>query len=389
MPKKRILFYTRPITPPWDEASKNLAYDIATNLPRNQFMISLLTPLKSPFNKKLVKKHPHIKPEEIYSSANLNFKEKLQLLLRLFRPNLKIDLIHFLFTPRSITSFLIRLRLKLTKIKTLQTVATLSKKNFRNTSKLNKILFADLIVVQSKNSFKQLKAKNVENVKLIYPGINLKKYKPTSKDSKTLRKLKLKKTDFVILYTGEYTRLKASDDILDALKILFKNYPGTNNLKLIFACRIKSKNDQIKKNKIIEFLKKEALLNKVRFLDTFDSMEKLYSVSDLNIFPVREMTGKFDIPLTLVESMACGKPIIVSKLKNLKELVGDNAYGLICKKKSPRDLAQKIYLLKTNKKLYNKLATNALIFVKNNFDIKKNAQEYNKIYKDLTSRGCF
>lgn len=193
MPKKRILFYTRPITPPWDEASKNLAYDIATNLPRNQFMISLLTPLKSPFNKKLVKKHPHIKPEEIYSSANLNFKEKLQLLLRLFRPNLKIDLIHFLFTPRSITSFLIRLRLKLTKIKTLQTVATLSKKNFRNTSKLNKILFADLIVVQSKNSFKQLKAKNVENVKLIYPGINLKKYKPTSKDSKTLRKLKLKK----------------------------------------------------------------------------------------------------------------------------------------------------------------------------------------------------
>jgi glycosyltransferase involved in cell wall biosynthesis len=113
-------------------------------------------------------------------------------------------------------------------------------------------------------------------------------------------------------------------------------------------------------------------------------MNKLYNISDLNIFPAREMAGKFDIPLTLVESMACKKPVIVSKLKNLKELVGKNSYGLVVKTKKPQDLAEKIELLKRNKKLYNKLALNAFNFVKENFDIKKNIKKYEAIYEELT-----
>ncbi len=381
--KKKILLYTRPIIPPWDEASKNLAYNIAVNLPKNQFLISLLIPKKSAFDQELLTEYPQIKPEKIYSSANLNLGNKLKLLSRLFRFRLKTDLIHFLFTPRSITSLLIRLRLKLSKVKTVQTVATLSKKNLGNSKKLNKILFADIIVVQSKNTYIKLKNQGIKNIQLIYPGINFEKYQPAKKDSVLLKKLKLSINDFVILYTGEYTRLKAVNDILEALKILFQDFKNTKNLKFIFACRIKSKMDQKKKTAAIKKLKKEKLEDKVIFLDTFTDMEKLYNISDLNIFPVQEMAGKFDIPLTLIESMACGKPIIVSKLKNLKEITGNNAFGLICKRKNPQDLAQKIHLLKTDKKLYNKIAKDSLAFVQNNFDIKKNIKKYNKIYQDL------
>jgi len=383
MLKKKILLYTRPIIPPWDEASKNLAYDIAVNMPKSQFVISLLTPKKDSFNKELIEKYSHIEPEEIYNSAKLNIGGKIRLLKRLFRFKFKTDIIHFLFTPRSITSLLIRLRLKISKVKTVQTVATLSKESLDNPKKLNKILFADVVIVQSKNTFDKLVNRGFKKIKLIYPGINLAKYKPTKKDPKTLKKLKLKTSDFVILYTGEYTRLKASDDILKAIRILNKDYQDIKNLKFIFACRIKSKKDQIKKDQIIKILKKESIDEQVIFLDTFSEMDKLYNISDLNIFPVREMAGKFDIPLTLVESMACGKPIIVSKLKNLKELVGNNSYGLICKIKNPLDLAKKINLLRTDKKLYNKISKNALTFVKNNFNIKKNIKEYNKIYQSL------
>ncbi len=383
MTKKKILFFTRPIIPPWDEASKNLAFDIITNLPKNNFETKILTPKKSSFNKKLIKKFTYIQPEEIFKSANLNFFGKIKLIKRLFRFNLKTDLIHFLFTPRPLTSWLFRIRLKLSKVKTLQTIATLSKKNLKNNKKLKKILFADFIIVQSKSTFKKLKKQGLENIKLIYPGINLKKYQPKTKNSALLKKLKLQKNDFIVLYTGEYTRLKAIDNILEALKILFKDYSETANLKFIIACRIKSKADQKKKQEFIETLNKEKLLDKVVFLDTFKKMDQLYNISDLNIFPVREMAGKFDIPLTLVESMACRKPIIVSKLKNLKELVGKDNYGLTCKTKDPKDLAKKIHLLKTNKKLYNKLAKNALEFIKKNFDVKKTAKEYNKIYKKI------
>jgi len=383
MPKKRILLYTRPIVPPWDEASKNLAFDIATNLPGNRFEIALLTPKKSTFNKELVKINPQIKPEEVYSSANLNLKGKLKLLKRLYRLRLKTNLIHFLFTPRSTTSLLVRLRLKFSKVKTVQTVATISKKNLRESKKLRKILFADTVIVQSKNTLKKLQSKGIKKARLIYPGINLKKYKAKPRNQELLKKLKFKRNDFVVLYTGEYTRLKASDDILSAIRILFKEYSENNNLKFIFACRIKSKADQKKKDEIIGVLKKEKIKSKVAFLDTFIEMDKLYNVSDLNIFPVREMAGKFDIPLTIIESMACEKPVIVSKLVNLKEIVGKNTNGLVCKTGNPKHLAEQIHLLKTDKKLYNKVAQNALNFVRENFDIKKNIKEYDKIYKKL------
>jgi glycosyltransferase involved in cell wall biosynthesis len=381
--KKRILFFTRPLVPPWDEASKNLAFDIATHISSKDFTAKILTPKKSSFNQSLIKQFSYIQPEEIFRSANLNSYGKIKLIKRLFRFNLKTDLIHFLFTPRPLTSWFFRMRLKFSKVKTLQTIATLSKKNFQKPKKLKKILFADLIVVQSKNTFEKLKKQGLKNIELIYPGINLKKYKPAPKNSSLLKKFNFKKDDFIVLYTGEYTRLKAIDDIMEAIKLLFKEKSNTHNLKFILACRIKSKADKKKKAEITKLLKKENLLKKVTFLDTFNEMEKLYNISDLNIFPAREMAGKFDIPLTLIESMACGKPIIVSKLKNLKEIVGKNNYGLTCKTKSSQDLANKINLLKTNKKLYNKLSKNSIEFIRGNFDLKKTVKEYNKLYKKL------
>jgi len=383
--KKRILFYTRPIVPPWDEASKNLAFDIASNLNKKKFKAILLTSRKNSFNQKLKKNWPWINPEEIYSSpeVNLNLKNKIKLLKRLFRIKLKEDLIHFLFTPRSLTSLLIRLRLKFSRVKTIQTVATISKKNFQKPEKLKKILFADRVIVQSKNTFNKIKKIGFENAKLIYPGINLDKYRPTKKDPGLLRKLKIKKQEFILLYTGEYVRLKAIDDIIEACQSLWEK---NKKIKLILACRIKSKKDEKKKKRITKKLRTEGLQGNVIFIDTFDEMEKLYNISDLNVFPAREMAGKFDLPLTLIESMACGKPIVVSKLKNLKELVGKNSRGLLVETGNPKDLAEKISILKSDKKMYNEMTRRSVEFIKNNFDIKKKTKEYEEIYKNLTKR---
>jgi len=380
--KNRILFYTRPIVPPWDEASKNLAFDIANNLSKNKFKINLLGVKKVSFNEKIHRNNSDLRIERLYKSPDLNLINKLILIKRLYRLRLRADLIHFLFTPRPLTSWLIRTRLRFSKTRTIQTVATLNKKNYQNIKKLKKILFSDIIVVQSKNTLDKLTKIGIKKVKLIYPGINLKKYFPTPKDSALMKKLKIKNKDFVLLYTGEYTRLKAIDDILQALKILNQDQKN-QNLKLILACRIKSKKDAAKKQEVITWLKNQKLYSQVVFLDTFEEMVKLYNLSDLNIFPVREMTGKFDIPLTLIESMACKKPIIVSKLKNLKELTGKNKYGLLCKIKNPKDLAQKIELLKNDNKLYDRLASNSFSFVKDYFNIKKNVKEYEKVYQKL------
>ena len=45
MKQTKILFITRPISPPWDEGSKNLSYNISKHI--NNFIIYLLSNKKA------------------------------------------------------------------------------------------------------------------------------------------------------------------------------------------------------------------------------------------------------------------------------------------------------------------------------------------------------
>ena len=74
---------------------------------------------------------------------------------------------------------------------------------------------------------------------------------------------------------------------------------------------------------VIEKAKKLDYYRNIVFIDTFLDMPALYNMSDINIFPVQEMAGKFDIPLALVEAMACGKPVIISDIPILREFAND------------------------------------------------------------------
>ena len=69
---KKILLITRPIAPPWDEASKNFAYYLARNL--DMFEMYILTNGYLPD----LPKHIHQKP--IYTSNKLTYFQRARLL---------------------------------------------------------------------------------------------------------------------------------------------------------------------------------------------------------------------------------------------------------------------------------------------------------------------
>jgi glycosyltransferase involved in cell wall biosynthesis len=402
MPKK-ILLYTRPIIPPWDEASKNLAWELAKNSSGN-FHFNLLTTKQKGVDIEKISgvnelgqrksserfqdflnknNNDRITLYPIFSSPVLGRKEKLQMLMFLRSiGSKKFDIIHFLFTPRPLTSFLIRRQLKKTQIKTIQTIATINKELFEKPRKLKKLLFADKIIAQSEFTYKKLKKVGFENIELIYPAIDLDKFCPKEKDIILLKRFSLKPNDFIILFPGEYVRLKAIDDILKAFEIISKNRFGQNH-KLILACRIKSKKDEKKMLQTKKRSKKLGLSKNIVFIETFNEMSKLYNISDLVIFPVREMTGKFDLPLALIEAMACQKPVLVSDIPVLQEFVKEGKTGFVTPKADPQKLAEKIEMIEQEKEIRTKTAKNGFNFVLNNFDIKKNVKKYEDLYQKI------
>ena len=377
--------YTRPIAPPWDEASKGLAYDIAINSD-GTFNFHLLTTREYALalKKGYLAKNNALTAEPIFSSAHFNSKAKEILLKRLLQRNLDTNLVHFLFTPRPLTSFLFRFRLFFSKVKTIQTLATIDDKTIKNTKLLKKVLFADRIIAQSYVTESKLKNAGIDNVEVIYPGINLERYFPQPKNEELLKELGIDKNDVVVLFAGEYTRLKAIDDIISAFEQIFQNHKKeAKRLKLILACRIKSKKDIEKQEKVEKHAEKEGYLNQIVFLSTVENMPRLFNACDINIFPVQEMAGKFDIPLAIVEAMACEKATIVSDIDVLTEFVADGETGIVVQKGAPTQLKDAILKLMNNEKERQRLAKNARIYVRNNFDIRNVVKNYKTVYNEL------
>ncbi len=370
---KKILLVTRPICPPWDEASKNFAYYLAKNIKDSE--ISILT------NGILPDLPGNVHQKAIYTSNEMTHFQKLRLIKHLRKMKNDFDIIHYLFTPTKQNSFLIK-KFTLTKnrrVKTIQTIATLREDLFSD-SDLKSMLFAGLIITYSDYSKNKLEKLGFSNIRRIYPGIDLKLFSPKSKDLELMKKFNFSSDDFVINFTGEYTRLGAIDDVIDSFVNVSSKIP---NAKLSLAVRIKNDKDAKKKKEVIEKLKKNNLIEKVAFQDDGSyEMQDIYNLCDLSIFPVRDMKGKFDVPLAVIEAMACEKPVIISDLPILEEFANDQN-SVTIEAGNKEKLAEKILDVFQNRQKYVEIGKNARRFVEENFDIKKVAEKYQEVYESL------
>jgi len=373
---QKILLITRPIAPPWDEASKNFAFDLAKKIASEEEMeLHVLTNgLLLDFPKKIIQE-----PIYTHSQNDFNFSQKIKLFkFLLFNAN-KFQIIHLLFTPTKTNIFLIKLCLYFSKAKTIQTIATLREDIFSD-QQIKKLMFADLIITYSDYAKNKLKKLNINNVKRIYPGIDLSKYSFQEKNRQLLKKFGFSLNDFIVHFSGEYVRLGAIDDVIEGFIEVSQKI---SSAKLFLAVRVKNEKDAQKKTAIIEKLKNANLLEKTAFFDDGKyPMEDIYNLTDLSLFPVQDMRGKFDVPLVVIEAMACEKPVILSNIPILEEFANSNNSVTIPKGNIPY-LSEKIWYFYSNKDAGKSLGKKARVYVEENFDIKNISEKYKDIYKSL------
>lgn len=373
---KKILFVSRPITPPWDEASKNFAYNLAKEVSINSnnteiHLMTTHTPLGLPEN---------IVQDEIYkySEKDFRFSDKLRSLFFQFLFKNSFDIKHYFFTPTKNNSWIIKNILR-GKSKTIQTIATLREDLFDD-NEIKAMMFGDAIVTYSDYAKVKLESLGFTNVSRIYPGIDLSDYQPREKNEEELKKATFSKDNFIINFTGEYIRLGAMDTVIESFIQVAKEIPLA---KLSLAVRVKNEKDAQKKEEVIKKLQKEHILDRVSFHDSgIYKMSDIYNLCDISIFPVGNMRGKFDIPLAVIEAMACAKPIIISDIPILKEFANENN-SVTIEKDSSLALTQAILELYNNKEKRLFLGRNALEYAHKNFNIHKAAQEYQELYDKL------
>lgn len=373
---KKVLLITRPIAPPWDEASKNFAYHLAKNMDlTSELELHLMTRGILPELPK------EIKQESIYTSSqkDFNFSQKIRSLTFQIKNSWRFDIAHYFFTPTKLNTFFIKNFIKNSKTKSIQTIATLREDIFSN-EEISKLIFADLVVTYSDYAKNKLNNLGFKNIQKVYPGIDLEEYKKQDDTIELRKKYNFYPTDFVINFSGEYTRLGAIDNVVNSFIAVAKKY---SDIKLSLAVRVKNEKDAQKKDLVIAKLKSEKMLERVTFHDTGKfKMTDIYNLCDISLFPVQNMHGKFDVPLAVIEAMACEKPIIISELPVLCEFTSKEN-SIVIKPGDSAELSAAILTLYLDKEKRKQLGINGRKFCIENFDIKEVAEKYKEIYKKL------
>jgi glycosyltransferase involved in cell wall biosynthesis len=108
-----------------------------------------------------------------------------------------------------------------------------------------------------------------------------------------------------------------------------------------------------------------------------EEMVKLYNACDFLIIP-----SKIDLfPFVCLEALACGKPVISTFGKALKDLIGDGKAGVILENADENELSKCIVYLINNPDVVRKMGEAAFKRAQNKYSMTVVANEFIRIYE--------
>ena len=124
-------------------------------------------------------------------------------------------------------------------------------------------------------------------------------------------------------------------------------------------------------------MEKLKLDKSVRFLGNINDITYALAVIDVFVLPAiwREGFG-----LSIIEAMAVSKPVIVTNIWALNELVQNRVNGLLVEPKNVDELSEAMRLLLSDPDLYKKVSINGSEMVKKEFSISQMAERMNRLY---------
>ncbi len=202
--------------------------------------------------------------------------------------------------------------------------------------------------------------------RVIYNGVDEKRFNPNVDRSKAREYLGIS-DEIMILSVARLVEQKGVKYLIDAMKGL--------DAKLVILGR------GPKEKALRRKTKKLGLENKVIFVTDRipeEMLPSMYTAAD--IFALPSLYEPFG--LVAVEAMASGKPVVVSRVGGLKEIVTPDV-GFLVEPRNPGDIASKLAILLSNPELRKEMGKNARRRVEENFTWDKIADDYNKFYDEV------
>jgi glycosyltransferase involved in cell wall biosynthesis len=213
-------------------------------------------------------------------------------------------------------------------------------------------------------------------ISVVPAGLDCTRFKPAEKNEQVAKKLGISKDSIRILFVGRLVFEKGIFDLLNAFSILLRN---VQNVELLIVGS-GSSSMQIQISQLVENLK---IGGKVKFLGSieYSNMPQIHNLADVFCLPsIPTKTWAEQFGYSMVEAMACGKPVVSTSTGSIPEVVKDRATGILVKPNDPRGLESALEELILNKQERDAFGSNAREWVLQKFEANKVAGQLANIY---------
>ncbi len=251
-------------------------------------------------------------------------------------------------------------------------VLSIEKKQFQNGNYKRIIVNSKL----SKNGILKFYPVPEERIKVIYNGVDTKRFNPINKEkyrTEIRKKHNLSDNDFVILYVGSGFKRKGVSYLIEAVARLGNDYINKNSIRLLIVGK-----DNLMPYK--RLAAQNGIDKNVIFVDYASETEKYYAASDIFALPT------FFDPFANVtlEAMASGIPVITTRKNGASEIIEDGKDGFVINSPLEIDaIAEKIRAL-LNSKMRNEMGNMAREKSKG-FTWDRMAEETLKVYDEISA----
>ena len=237
----------------------------------------------------------------------------------------------------------------------------------------------------------QPRASRPENVHVVANGVDAQAFVPQAADDTLKARWGLAGKE-VILYAGTFQPYEGLDLLVRAIGILARSNPSAH-LVIVggsagFAHGTGSVSEE--ERELLGVVRETGVADRVTFTGRIPHAEvkNMYAIADVVAYPRRlTRTTALTTPLKPLEAMAMAKPVVVSDVAPMLELVRDGQTGVVFRAGDVLDLASKLGKLLRNSALREQLGQGAREWVLRERQWPDLISRYRDVYQSVAKHS--
>jgi len=226
-------------------------------------------------------------------------------------------------------------------------------------------------IAVSEDLAKKMRAMAEDKNKIIVlrNAVDTSRFNPTK--NKSIRKnFKIKDEEILILYVGYLDEFKGIYELINAFNII---HSENRKVKLMMI------GAGPKKDHLLKILTEMNIENEVIFTGRVEpqKIHKYYQAADIFVLP----SYTEGLPVSVLEAMACGLPIVATDVGGIPEIITDGFNGFLIPPMNEKELCKKLRVLIADKIYREGFRQKSIEMIEDEFNFDKKLDKLIKLYR--------